>query len=136
LPLVAGGEFSLGLKSGRAAALELDRRVRQDARFEALAGGGPELDIVAWKVKAESSERASELAQRIFAGCAARDLHLALVQLPLSWFEPGAGFEPAAGAGAGLVTCLRSVLMKPEHKEWLGRIWERLSAACGEALGA
>ena len=24
------------------------------------------------------------------------------------------------------VTCLRSVLMKPEHQEWLGRIWTLL----------
>ena len=36
----------------------------------------------------------------------------------------------------GVVTCLRSVLMKPEHEAWLGEIWERLSAACGEVLGA
>ncbi|MGO9339717.1 MAG: pyridoxal phosphate-dependent decarboxylase family protein [Terracidiphilus sp.] len=130
LPLVPSGEFAMGLKSGRAAALELDRRLRKDRRFEALAGGGPELDIVVWKVKAESTEQASELAQNIFVGCAARDLHLALVQLPQFWFEP------AAGAGAEPVTCLRSVLMKPEHLAWLDRIWERLSAACGERLGA
>ena len=30
------------------------------------------------------------------------------------------------------MTCLRSVLMKPEHEAWLGEIWERLSAACDE----
>ena len=45
------------------------------------------------------------------------------------------------GAGAtnqvrtGL-TCLRSVLMKPEHKEWIGRIWEILSEATEEVLRA
>jgi glutamate/tyrosine decarboxylase-like PLP-dependent enzyme len=130
LPLTPGGEFARGLRSGRTAALELDRRIREDGRFEALASCGPELDIVVWKekAKAESAERASELAQRVFAACGTRDLHLALVQLPQFWFDPA--------AGPGLVTCLRSVLMKPEHKEWLGRIWERLSAACGEVLGA
>jgi hypothetical protein len=127
LPLTPDGEFARGLKSGRAAALELDRRVREDGRFVALAGGGPELDIVVWKVKAASADRASALAQEVFVGCAARDLHLALVQLPQFWFEPA--------AGAGLVTCLRSVLMKPEHEAWLGRIWERLSAACEEVMG-
>jgi len=126
-PLTPDGEFARGLKSGRAAALELDRRVREDGRFVALAGGGPELDIVVWKVKAASAEPASDLAQSIFAACATRDLHLALVQLPQFWFEPA--------AGAGLVTCLRSVLMKPEHEAWLGRIWERLSAACEEVMG-
>ncbi len=127
LPLTPHGGFARGLKSGRAAALELDRRLRKDGRFEAPAGGGPELDIVVWKVKAESAERASALAQKIFAACATRDLHLALVQLPQFWFKPA--------AGAGLVTCLRSVLMKPEHLAWLDRIWDRLSAACGEVLG-
>jgi len=68
LPLTAGGEFARGLASGRSAALELDRRVREDGKFEALAGGAPELDIVVWKVRAENSDRQSELAQKIFAG--------------------------------------------------------------------
>jgi hypothetical protein len=27
------------------------------------------------------------------------------------------------------ITCLRSVLMKPEHYEWAGRIWEILEQA-------
>jgi glutamate/tyrosine decarboxylase-like PLP-dependent enzyme len=135
LPLTPGGEFAHGLARGRAAALELDRRLREDevGRFQALAGGGPELDIVVWKAKAETPERASELAQKIFAACATRDLHLALVELPLRWFQPADGSELANGAG--LVTCLRSVLMKPEHEEWLDEIWERLTAACAEVVG-
>jgi hypothetical protein len=33
------------------------------------------------------------------------------------------------------VTCLRSVLMKPEHEAWLDRIWEKLIAACAKAEG-
>jgi len=32
------------------------------------------------------------------------------------------------------LTCLRSVLMKPEHEAWMGEIWERLSAARGEVV--
>ena len=129
LPLTPGGEFARGLATGRAAALDLDRRLRADGRFEALAAGAPELDIVVWKLKAPDAEQASELAQGIFAACAARDLHLALVQLPLFWFEPAKNSE------AGLVTCLRSVLMKREHAEWMDRIWDRLTAACGEVVG-
>jgi len=35
----------------------------------------------------------------------------------------------------GLVNCLRSVLMKPEHAVWLDRIWERLAAASAEVKG-
>jgi len=129
LPLTPEGEFAQGLRRGRSAALELDRRLRDDSRFGGLTAGMPELDIVAWTLKAKNAELASELAQRIFIVCATHDLHLALVQLPRFWFQP------ARDAGAGVVTCLRSVLMKPEHAAWLDRIWERLSAACGEVLG-
>jgi glutamate/tyrosine decarboxylase-like PLP-dependent enzyme len=133
LPLVPGGAFARGLERGRAAALELDRRLRGDARFQPLAAGAPELDIVVWKLAAGTAERSSQLAQNVFEACAKRDLHLALVQLPLSWFMLGAA---AANQAEGApVTCLRSVLMKPEHEAWLGRIWERLAAACADSLG-
>ncbi|MGA7343602.1 MAG: aminotransferase class I/II-fold pyridoxal phosphate-dependent enzyme [Terracidiphilus sp.] len=131
LPLKPDGEFAHGLACGRRAALNLDRRLRADARFEPLAAGAPELDIVVWKVKAEDPDQASRLAQEIFNRCAAQQLHLALVQLPHSWF----GSSAAAQNGSGSVTCLRSVLMKPEHEAWLGRIWERLDAAAAEIMG-
>jgi glutamate/tyrosine decarboxylase-like PLP-dependent enzyme len=139
LPLVPGGEFAHGLAHGRAAALNLDRRLREDrtGRFQPLAAGAPELDIVVWKLGAETPERSSDLAQKVFDACAARDLHLALVQLPLKWFESASGSEPESHAakGAGMVTCLRSVLMKPEHEAWLDRIWERLTVSCAEVMG-
>jgi len=127
LPPVPGGEFAHGLAEGRAAALELDRRLRSDARFQPPPGG-PELDIVAWRVKADTPEKSSQMAHQVFDLCAAHDLHLALVQLPLSWFAPAA---QSANSDAQ-VTCLRSVLMKPEHKTWLDEIWQRISAACAE----
>jgi glutamate/tyrosine decarboxylase-like PLP-dependent enzyme len=135
LPLRPDGEFARGLAQGRRAALELDRRLRQagprhDGPFEALAAGPPELDIVVWKVKADTLERASERARAIFDRCAAKQLHLALVQLPHSWFDSSGGAERTTAS----VTCLRSVLMKPEHEAWIDRIWGRLSAACTEAI--
>jgi hypothetical protein len=130
LPLTPDGEFADGLRKGRRAAVELDRRLRQDMRFEALCSGGPELDIVVWRAAAPSAERASELANKIFARCAELDLHLALVQLPQSWFDLGTSVQ----SDAQTVTCLRSVLMKPEHEAWLDPIWDRLSAAAGEGL--
>ncbi len=131
LPLKPGGEFALGLAAGRRAALELDRRLRADERFEALTAGGPELDIVVWKMKAATAEMSSERGQSIFSACAARNLHLALVQLPQFWFGPAGD----ASTVEGHVTCLRSVLMKPEHEAWLDRIWNELSAACAEVQG-
>ena len=130
LPLTCDGAFAEGLRRGRRAALELDRRIRGDERFEALAAGAPELDIVVWALRAADFRKASVEARSVFDACAQRGLHLALVQLPGSWF----GVRNHAQNEAGTLTCLRSVLMKPEHEAWLDEIWERLSAACGEVV--
>jgi tyrosine decarboxylase/aspartate 1-decarboxylase len=132
-PLTANGEFARGLTQGRRAAVELDRRLRTDARFQALSAGPPELDIVVWRLNAETPLRSSELALKTFELCATRDLHLALVQLPQSWFGTIGEWKED---GAGHVTCLRSVLMKPEHLVWLDTIWEKFTAASAEVLGA
>jgi glutamate/tyrosine decarboxylase-like PLP-dependent enzyme len=126
LPLKPGGEFALGLAAGRRAAAELDRRLRADARFEALAAGAPELDIVVWKMKTAS--RSFDLGQSTFSASAKRNLHLALVQLPQFWF----GSTNDQGANQAYATCLRSVLMKPEHETWLDSIWQELSRAYAE----
>ncbi len=147
LPLVPGGEFAQGLAKGRRAAVELNRRVRADARFLALGAslpgspnardpgqlpGLPELDIVVWALALRAADfwKAPEQTRRVFDACAARGLHLALVQLPGRWFGTVGGGKNEEGT----VTCLRSVLMKPEHEAWMGEIWDRLSAACGEVL--
>jgi len=127
LPLTPGGEFAQGLAQGRAAAVELDRRLRADARFAPLAAGGPELDIVVWAVRAATVEESSARAQQTFVACATRDLHLALVQLPQSWM----GLSVRHESTDGYMSCLRSVLMKPEHLGWLDTIWEKLTASCG-----
>ncbi len=132
LPPEPGGTFARSLACGRAAALDLDCRLRGDARFQPLDAGLPELDIVVWKLNAATPERASELAQKVFVSCAAHDVHLALVQLPHSWFSPARTSTQSNGS----VTCLRSVLMKPEHQAWLPVIWEKLSSACTHVLEA
>ena len=126
LPMTPGGEFALGLAKGRAAAIELDWRLRTCDRFQPLLGGPPELDIVVWKVKAASAELASRRAEEVFASCATRNLHLALVQLPHSWFATSS--DIVVSGAAQTINCLRSVLMKPEHADWLDAIWERLIA--------
>ena len=127
LPLIPGGEFAQGLACGRAAALELDRRLRPHPdRFQPLAAGPPELDIVVWKLAGANTQEASYRAQQIFDACAMRNLHLALVQLPQRWFRS----ENAGASEAEKVTCLRSVLMKPDHHAWLDRIWEVFCEAC------
>ena len=129
LPLTSDGVFAEGLRRGRRAALALDRRLRADDRFAALAAGKPELDIVVWAVRGPSTQQG---AQQVFDACAARGLHLALVQLPECWFWP----QDRDAKSSEAIKCLRSVLMKPEHEAWIGEIWERLSASCSEILSA
>jgi hypothetical protein len=85
-----------------------------------------------WKLQADSAEDASNLAEAIFAACALRNLHLALVQLPQRWFH--SRNESVHARKAETVTCLRSVLMKPEHEAWLDRIWQAYTDACNKIL--
>ena len=129
MPLTAGGEFAASLGRCREAALRLFARLRDDRRF--AVPFEPELDILVWGVRAESVAEASRLAQAIFDEAARRGLHLALVQLPVGFFPAGTW---ADGGNAGTVTCLRSVLMKPEHLDWVDRIWGIFAAAAELSL--
>jgi tyrosine decarboxylase / aspartate 1-decarboxylase len=130
LPLTAGGEFARGLERSIQAARTLYSRIESDPRF--IAGPKPELDILVWAVKALSIEESSRLAQQVFDRAAEQDLHLALVQLPVGFLTTATGSDretwPAASADTK-VTCLRSVLMKPEHLAWVEEIWKRLDRA-------
>jgi tyrosine decarboxylase/aspartate 1-decarboxylase len=127
LPLVAGGEFAGMLHNTRTAALSLYEKIKSDDRF--IDSFKPELDIVVWGVRRGSVSAASQAARDIFKQAASRDLHLALVELPVEFFDL---------ASAGMVvdrqtiTCLRSVLMKPEHLDWIDRIWEVLLQSAEE----
>ena len=129
MPLAPGGEFARALARSRAAALALHARLAADARF--IATLAPELDIVVWAVRAPAATAASALARRVFDEAAARHLHLALAELPAEFFD-------LAGAGIArdrdTITCLRSVLMKPEHEAWVGRIGDIVDAATTAAL--
>jgi glutamate/tyrosine decarboxylase-like PLP-dependent enzyme len=124
LPLVPDGEFAAGLLASRRAALDLHAKISQRAGFLPFHSR-PELDIVVWQVHASSPEESSAEAQRIFDRCAEANLHLALVQLPQAMFA--SALEPSAGEATA--TCLRSVLMKPQHEEWIAEIWKRLTDA-------
>jgi tyrosine decarboxylase / aspartate 1-decarboxylase len=124
LPLVRGGEFARGLEKGREAAQKLYATIAADDRF--IPGPAPELDIVVWTVRAPDPGESSRRAQEVFGRAAKHDLHLALAQLPERFFSRGKW----SGAGEGeMVTCLRSVLMKPEHLAWVDEIAERLCDA-------
>ncbi|HLJ55367.1 MAG TPA: pyridoxal-dependent decarboxylase [Chthonomonadaceae bacterium] len=122
LPLERGGDFATGLERGRTAALRLHERLRADRRF--LAAFPPELDIVAWLPRAASLSEASRRTQQIFDVAAGLGLHLALAELPAAFFD----LEGVA-VDRETALCLRSVLMKPEHLEWLDEIWRLLDVA-------
>jgi tyrosine decarboxylase/aspartate 1-decarboxylase len=129
LPLKKGGELARGLERGREAALALFEKLRADARF--VTAFLPELDIVVFAPKATSVSEASVLSRKIFEEAAKRDLHLAVAELPIRFWEENLG---AAKRDRETLTCLRSVLMKPEHLDWVDRIWELLCAATDEIL--
>jgi glutamate/tyrosine decarboxylase-like PLP-dependent enzyme len=129
LPLEKHGEFAQGLEASRAAALDLYHRLKSDPRFATACE--PELDIVVFAPRAGSVGESSALARKIFSAAASRNLHLALATLPVEFFAANLGSmkkdQPA-------FTCLRSVLMKLEHQEWLPKIWQALNDATNEAL--
>ena len=131
LPLSSGGEFAQGLERGREAALQLYDKVRRDTRFGAAFA--PELDILVFAPRAASVSEISGLSRAIFASAAKHGLHLALADLPVSFFTEVLGGTVKSGAQAAqTVTCLRSVLMKPEHLDWVDRIWEILENVAHE----
>jgi glutamate/tyrosine decarboxylase-like PLP-dependent enzyme len=127
LPLTKGGEFARGLEDCRAAALDLYERLKNDARY--VTAFPPELDIVVFAPRAGSVSEASEKSRKIFNAAARRDLHLAVAELPVKFFPANLG---DIRQDRDTITCLRSVLMKPEHREWVGRIWELLGEATEE----
>ena len=121
-PLTADGEFAKGLASGRAAALDVYERLQADGRF--VTGSPPELDILIWAPRAKRVSDASALSQKIFAEAAQRQLHLAIATLPVRLLD-----VQNMQRDGDTIVCLRSVLMKPEHREWVDRIWSILDAA-------
>jgi glutamate/tyrosine decarboxylase-like PLP-dependent enzyme len=131
LPLKKGGEFAKGLERGRNAAMALFEKIRADQRF--MVAFEPELDIVVFAPNAASVSDSSVLTRKIFEAAAKHDLHLAVAELPVNFWGANLG---AMKRDRDAITCLRSVLMKPEHLDWVERIWELLSQSADEALGA
>jgi len=129
LPLTRGGEFAQGLQKCRRAALALQERLAADRRV--MTPFPPELDIVVWALGAPKVSQSSEIARRVFTEAGAANLHLALAELPLEFYDLA---DKKIEKDRPTITCLRSVLMKPDHLEWIDRIWHILDRATGTAL--
>ncbi len=129
LPMVKGGEFAAGLSRSRSAALSLYEKLSQDSRFKTIME--PELDIVVWAPRGKKASDVSAVSKRLFEKAAAHGLHLAMFNYPsvlLARVWKDVTFDQPA------VTCLRSCLMKPEHLEWIERIWELIGISADSAI--
>ena len=120
LPLVRDGAFAADLARCREAALSLATALADHPDVAAVVP--PQLDIVVWQMQPTAELDASARARAVFRQAAHRDLHLALIDVANERL-PGTSSD-------GVTTCLRSVLMKPEHAEWMPEILTRLDAAC------
>ena len=129
LPLKKHGEFARGLERGRKSALAFFEKLKVDSRF--VTAFAPELDILVFAPRGDSVSESSTMSRKIFEAAAKRNLHLAVAELPVHFWENNLG--PMIRDRETL-TCLRSVLMKPEHYDWVGRIWELLSEATAEVF--
>ena len=126
LPPVPGGEFARDLDKCLRAARLLWRSLHNSSAFTPLMP--PELDIVVYAVNADSTSAASARAREVFDKAAERELHLALIEVPVALFSP---YVNDVAVDSETVTCLRSTLMKPEHEEWLERLTALLEASAG-----
>jgi glutamate/tyrosine decarboxylase-like PLP-dependent enzyme len=117
LPLVRAGQFANWLDESLSAAQEFWQQLDASTAYTPLLQ--PELDIVVYAVNAVTASDSTRLAREIFAKAARQDLHLAMMQVPA---EIVSAAMPDLKIDADQVTCLRSVLMKPEHRDWLDRI--------------
>jgi tyrosine decarboxylase / aspartate 1-decarboxylase len=131
LPYTPTGEFARDLEASRQAAVSLHGRLASDSCFLTLTAP-PQLDIVCWAISAPTLAASSNLAKAIFTAAAKLDLHLALATLPVGLFPSDAW--PDHANHSETVTCLRSVLMKPEHLIWIDQIWQRLLSAASSEI--
>ena len=118
LPMESGGDFAVGIENSRRAALHLFDLLASDP--EELNVFAPELDIVIWAPKAAKASDISALTRQAFNDAANSNLHLAVASMPASLLRH---YWPDVQFDQNEVACLRSCLMKPEHLEWVDRIW-------------
>ncbi len=121
LPMSKNGEFAKGLARCRKAALTFYQKLLGSELFRPLIE--PELDIVIWIPEAQTATEISNRSRMIFERGAVDNLHMALINLPQSLLQ---SHWPHIHFNTDTVTCLRACFMKPEHLQWLDRIFMKL----------
>lgn len=124
-PLIKNGEFAGQLENCRTAALKFYDLIKNDERW--ITSFEPELDIVTWLPKADSIEKINEISNKIFNKAAEKNLHLALANLPAKFYDIKSEKNQS-------VTALRSVFMKPEHKNNVNDIYKILNNVYDEII--
>lgn len=130
MPLQPGGELATILETTREAAMDLYGRIQRSPSLQSLFV--PDLDLVVWAPRAESAPEVSRLSQEMFDRCAERGLHLALTRCRRAMVEPHWA-ELKWGSDSDIL-CLRSCLMKPDHKTWMEQIWGVLQSVAEELM--
>ncbi len=119
LPPVEDGPFAADMEKCREAALALAAKISTSDRFQLV--GTPELDIVVWAVNGQSTKEMSEKADALFDEAANRNLHLSKLKVSADKLDVS-----GVVINSDYVTCLRSCLLKPEHADWVEKIWDIL----------
>ena len=128
LPLTRGGEFAQGFAQGQKRRPRIVYfRLRGSRRALRDPVANSDLDMVIFALRAASGEQRSvrSLSRQSFRRCCqARFTSRGLADLPhrtcFRTLPPN-----MQQRSANTITCLRSVLMKPAHFDWLDQIWQR-----------
>jgi len=129
LPLVKGGEFAQSLLRCRKAALRLYELIEAHPRF--MSPFPPETDIVVWAPRADTVSEASDLSRALFEEASREGLHMALADVPGSFFSRK---YPSLIQDRESITALRCCMMKPEHMDWIDSVWAVAKRAAGRVF--
>jgi len=122
LPLIPGGKFAEDLSSCRRAAMKLFDKISKNENYKIIFP--PQLDIVIWSPKGKTGSEISAKSRQLFTKAEEKNIYLALFQYPSQSLKE---VWPDVDLDTPYVTCLRSCLMKPEHENWVDKIWETIN---------
>lgn len=123
-PLTPDGAFAERLWKSRCAARVLADHLRSHPAWAILTE--PELDILVFSRRAHRASVLSRQNKALFERAAGEGLHLALMKLPTARVR---SVMPDLEPDTEQVTVLRTCLIKPEHLEWVARIFGYLEQA-------
>jgi len=130
LPMIKGGEFASDLEDSISAAGLLYKKILSEKRFMTIMKS--DLDIVIWAPAGKKASEISRKSKEFFELAARQNLHLAVFSYPsrlLKEIWENVEFDEEQ------VTCLRSCLMKPEHLQWMDKIWSIMEKILAETKG-